>query len=205
MDTFLQLNREKLKTIFIRLSLVLLGVASIVLAIAYLTGNLPNRQLLISIILVTGIGFPLFILSLGYMVWSLNRRARQKVFFKTPFNLIENIGFHKAYLDESSKWALTEEIKEGKLNDFALRMNLSKEKGYHFIEFDIPVEWKKLGKSDYNSLTEKFKQHNAEFRIGSIAKFYDTRQQASQTVSDIKQDLEIFTTLLRHSGFEPKA
>ena len=139
------------------------------------------------------------------MVWSLNRRARQKAFSKNPFNFIENIGFYKAYLDESSKWALTEEIKEGKLNDFTLRMNLSKEKGLHFLEFDIPVEWKKLEKHEYNNLTEKFEQHNAEFRIGSIVKLYDSRQQASQTISDIKQDLEMFTTLLRKEGFVPKA
>lgn len=204
MDTFLQLNKEKLRPVFIRISLVFLGVVSIVLAIAYLTGNLPNGQLLLSIILATGIGFPLFIMFLGYIVWQLNRNSRQKAFSKVPFDQIENIGFYKAYLDDNSKWALTEEIKEGKLNGFILRMDLSKEKGYHFIEFNIPVEWKKLEKSEYSRLTEKFKQHNAEFRIGSLVKQYDTRQKSSQTVSDLRQDLERFTTLLRQEGFEAK-
>ncbi len=81
-------------------------------------------------------------------------------------------------------------------------MDLSKEKGFHFIEFDIPVEWKKLEKNEYSHLTEKFKQHNAEFRLGSVVKQYDTRQQVSQTVSDLKRDLELFTTLLRQEGFK---
>ncbi|MFC4263962.1 hypothetical protein ACFOWM_13795 [Ferruginibacter yonginensis] len=204
MDTFLQLNKEKLRAIFFRLSFALLGVVSIVFLIAYLTCNLPDGQLLFYILLTTTIGVPIFIMLVGYIVWFINLRARQKTFSKVPFNDIEKIGFHKAYLDESSKWVLTEEIKEGKLNGFALRMNLSKEKGYHFIEFDIPVEWRKLEKSEYKSLTEKFKQHNVEFRIGSMVKLYDTRQQILQAVSDIKEDLELFTTLLRQEGFEPK-
>lgn len=204
MDTFLQLNRDKLRPLFIRVSFTFLGVVSTVLVIAYLTGNLPNKQLLLSIILVTGIGFPLFIIFLGYLVWLLNHKARQKTFSKKPFNQIESIGFYKAYLDESSKWALTEEIKEGKLNGFLLTMNLSKEKGSHFIEFDIPVEWKRIEKKEYYSLISKFKQHNAEFRIGSIVKLYNTKQKALQSISDIKHDLEIFTILLRQEGFEPK-
>lgn len=117
---------------------------------------------------------------------------------------MENIGFHKAYIDNTSKWSFTDE-KEGTLNGFTLRMGLSKEKGPHIIEFDTPVEWKKLDKSEFNCLTEKFKQHNVEFRIGSLIKQYDTRQQALQTVYELKQDLEQFTTLLRQEGFEPKS
>jgi hypothetical protein len=181
-----------------------LGVVSIVLAIAYSIGNLPNGQLLLVIILMTGIGFPIFIMCLMYVVWLFNHKARQRLFSKTPFNRIENIGFYKAYLHKCSKWALIEETKEGHLNGFTLRMNLSKEKGYYFIEFDIPLEWKKLEKSLYNSLTKKLKYHNAEFRIESIVKHYDTRQQILQTVSHLEQDLEYFTKILKQEGFEPK-
>ena len=112
---------------------------------------------------------------LGYLIWLLNHRARQNAFSKIPFDQVENIGFYKSYIWDTSKWSFTEEIKEGKLNGFTLRMDMSKEKGRHFLEFNIPVEWKKLDKIEFNRLTEKFKQHNAEFRIGSIAEQYDTR------------------------------
>ena len=104
-----------------------------------------------------------------------------------------------------AKWSFTDEIKEGKLFGFTLRMDLSKEKGRHFIEFEMPLEWKKLDKSEFNRLTEKLRQHDAEFRIGRIVKQYDTRQQAFQTASDLKHDLELFTTLLRQEGFKPKS
>jgi len=203
MDTFLKFNREKLKSIFIRLSLICLGFVFIVLTIAYLTGNFPSRQLLFGILLVTGIGFPVFILLLGYLTWLITRNARQKAFLKIPFNQIERIGFYNAYLDDKSKWSFTDEIKKGQLNGFTLSMDISKEKG-HTLEFDIPTEWKKLDKNEYSRLTEKFKQHNVEFRIGSLVKQYDTKLYAFRTIYDLKQDLEFITTLLRQEGFQPK-
>ncbi len=206
MDTFLELNRQKLKPSFIRIALVLLGLVFVISLIAFLTsGNLPSGQLLFSIILTAGVGFPLFILLLGSLTWLLNHKSRQSAFSKTPFDQIENIGFYRSYKGDTSKWSFTDEIKEGKLNGFTLKMDISKEKGRHFLEFDIPVEWKKIDKSEFNRLTEKFKQYNAEFRIGSIAKQYDIRQHTLQTVSDLKTDLLLFTTLVKEEGFEPKS
>jgi len=181
-----------------------LGFVFIVLTLAYLTGNFPTGQLLIGVLLATGIGFPVFILLLGYLGWRLGQKARQKTFSKSPFNEIESIGFYKAFINHSSKWAFTEEIKEGKLNGFTLRMDLSKEKGRHTIEFQTPTEWKKIDKIEYNRLTEKFNQYHVEFKIGSLVKQYDTKQQTLQTVSDLRKDLELFTTLLRQEGFEPQ-
>ena len=205
MDTFLELNRQKLKPAIVRISLILLGLVSIFLVIVYLTGNLQDGQLLLYIILASGIVLPLFIMLLGYLTWLFNHKARQNAFSKTPFDQIVNIGFYNAYIGDTSKWSFTEEIKEGKLNGFTLRMDMSKKKGRHFLEFDIPVEWKKLDKSEFKRLTANFKQHNAEFRIGSIVKQYDTGQHSFQTVTDLKQDSELFTTLLRHEGFEAKS
>jgi hypothetical protein len=204
MSTFFELNRHKLKPAFLRTSIILLRLVSIVLLIAFLTGNFPDGQLLLSIILVTGVAFPVFILFLGYITWLLNHKARQNAFSKTPFDQIDNIGFYKAFIDDTSKWSFTDEIKEGNINGFILRMDLSKEKGRHFIELDIPVDWKKLDKSEFNHLTKKFKEYNAELRIGSIAKQYDTRQHTIQTASDLKHDLELFTALLQHEGFKAK-
>ena len=203
METFLQLNRDKLTPTFRRLSLVLLGFVSVVLLIAYLTGNFPDVQLLLSIILVTAIGFPLFIMFLGYIGWHVNHRARQKAFSKVPFSDIENIGFYKAYLGDTSKWSFTDEIKLGHFNGLTLTMDVSKEKG-HTLEFDIPTEWKKLDKNDFSRLTEIFKQHNIEFRMGSLAKVYDTRNPEVRTATELKQDLELATTILLKEGFIPK-
>lgn len=204
MDTFLELNRHKLKRAFFLASLVSLGPVALFVLPAYFFGNLQTGQLLTSIILGIGIG-SLFLILLTYLTWLVNRRARHKVFAKAPFYDIENIGFYKSYIGSNSKWSLTEEIREGKLNGFTLRMDFSKERGRHFIEFNIPVEWKKLDKIEFNRLTQKLKQHNIELRIGSLVKLYDTKQQMLPTVSELKHDLELFTTLLQQEGFKPKS
>jgi hypothetical protein len=141
---------------------------------------------------------------IGYFVWLLNHKARQKAFSKIPFNEIERIGFYKSYIGDSSKWSFTDEIKEGKLNGFTLRMDVSKDKN-QTIQFDTPTEWRKLDKSEYGRLTDKFNQHSVKFRIGGLVRHYDTKRPILQTVSDLKQDLELFTTLLRQEGFEPKS
>lgn len=203
MDTFLKLNRNKLSPTFFRLSFVLLGAVFLVLTIAYFTHNLPNRQLLLVIILATSIGFALLIMFLTYIVWLLNCKARKRVFTKSPFNQIENIGFYKAYKGDNSKWMFTDEIKKGTLNGFTLTMDISKEKS-HTLEFEIETKWKELNKSEYNRLMEKFKQQNIEFRIGSLVKYYNIKRPLLKSLSDLKQELELFTSLLHKEGFEPK-
>jgi hypothetical protein len=205
MDTFLKLNRQKLKPAFIRISLIFFGAVLIPLTITYMAGTVPNGQFLLSILIVACVGFPIFIMLLGYLIWQLNHKVRQKVFTTTPFDQVDKIGFYRTHIGDTSKFSFTDEIKEGKLNGFTLKMDLSKEKGRRFIEFDIPVEWKKLDRIEFSRLTEKLKQYNAEFRIGSIVKQYDTRQHTLQTISDLKQDLDRLTAILQQAGFEAKS
>ncbi len=205
MDTFLTLNKDKLKPFFLRISLSFLGFVCIVFVIAYFSeGRLPNGQLLCAILLTAGIGFPILGLLVGYIGWTFNHKSRKKAFSKPPFNNIESIGFYKAFIDDNSKWALAEEIKEGKLNGFILKMDISKEKGRHTIEFETAVEWRKIDKCEYKRLTEKFKLHNMEFRIGSLVKYYNTRLTKLKTVADLEKDLKLFTTLLKQEGLNPK-
>lgn len=202
MNTFLQLNTHKLYPMFVRISLIFLAAVLIPLSITYMTGTVPNEQFILYVILVACIGFPGLIIFFGFLIWQLNHKARQKAYSKKPFDQIEEIGFFKTQIGDTSKLSLIDEIKEGSINGFTLRMDISKEKGPRFIEFDIPVEWKKLDKGEFNRIAEEFKQYNGELRIGSITKRYDTKQHSLQTILDLKQDLELFTKLLRQEGFE---
>ncbi|HRP37871.1 MAG TPA: hypothetical protein PLS50_08760, partial [Candidatus Dojkabacteria bacterium] len=59
-------------------------------------------------------------------------------------------------------------------------------------------------KNEYNRLTEKFKQHHIEFRIGSLVKQFNTKRPILKTVADLEEDLKLFTTLLKQEGFNPK-
>ncbi len=202
MDTFLKLNQDKLKSIFIRISLTCLGFVFVVLVIAYTTGYFPSGQLLIIILLVSGIGFPFLFMLLAYFGWTVNHSRRQHIFTKSPFNEVEGIGFYKAFVDDT-KWAFKDEIKEGIIDGFRLRMDIAKEKR-HSIQFDTSTEWKKLDKTEYRRLTEKFKPYNVVFKIGGLTKYYDTEHSTVNTVSELSDYLKLFTTMLRQEAFEPK-
>ena len=203
MDTFLALNRKKLRFAFFACSLIFLGLAGIVLTIAYFTGNSPNAKLLFAIVAGAGIVFPLFIILLAYMGWHLKRLARKRAFSKSPFDQLESIGFYKSYLNLKTKWFFTEEIKEGKINGFTLTADINRETN-RIIEIEVPVEWQQLNKEEYKRLSEKFKQFNIEFRIGSLVKIYDTKRLTFHTIQELEGDLKHFTQTLRQEKFEPK-
>jgi hypothetical protein len=180
-----------------------MGLVSILLAIAYLTESFPETQLLVAIVLTAGIIFPLLIILTAYLAWLHKRSARSRAFSKTPFNQIEKIGFYKSHSNVKTKWFFTEEVKEGKFNDFIFVLDVCKENN-HIIELEAPIEWKKLDRSKYNRLSEKFRQHGIEFRIGSLVKRYNTKRPTVHTIYDLKNDLHLFTVLLREEGFEPR-
>jgi len=203
MHKFLELNRAKLKFAFTRTSLIFLTVVSIFLGIGYLTGNLPDAVLLFTILFTAGIIFPLFIILITYFTWLHKSSVRRKLFSKTPFDQTKNIGFYKSYLNLNTKWFFTEEVKEGKLNDFLLVVDVCRDKN-HVIEVTAATEWKKLDKSEYTRLHEKFRQYGIELRIGCLVKRYNTKRLTVHTVSDLESDLLQFTSLLKQEGFEPQ-
>lgn len=203
MDTFLTLNKKKLRFAFTTCSLSLLVLAFISLAIAFFTGNFPDAKLLFVILFAAGIGLPLFIILLAYLGWQHKQVSRKKTFSKNPFDQIESIGFYKAYTNQASRWFFTEEIKEGKLNGFTFIADVNREAS-HIIEIEALTEWQKIDKSEYDYLSKKFKQFNIEFGIGSLIKQYDTKRLNFHTIQELKADLIHFTQTLKQENFEPR-
>ena len=131
------------------------------------------------------------------------QKARQKAFSRKPFGQIHEIGFCKIFIGETSRWAFTEEILEGNVNGFIVRANLSEEKPNHTLEFTIPLAWKKIDEQEFKQISQKFQLQQAEFGIGRINKYYNSKSHSLQYVTDLKNDLDSFTTMLRDEGFQP--
>lgn len=202
MNTFLTLNRYKVKFGFIITALTCLSLVSTFLIVAYCTGNFPGWRLLFAIVVVAGIVFPLFIILLAYLGWQYNHNTRRKVFSQLPFDQLESIGFYKSYYNLNTRWFFTEEIKEGKINGFTLAVDINRERR-HIIDVTIETAWKHLDKAEYKRLEEKFKEYNIEFLIGALVKHYDARQPGFISIHELKNDLQYFTLLLQQEGFEP--
>lgn len=113
MTGFLELNRHKIIFAFKVLSITFIILASIPLTIGLFSGELPDLLLLILILLSAVIGFPLLVITLGYLDWLSKQQSRLKAFSAQPFNQLDQLGFLESYLNDKTKWYFTEEIKEG--------------------------------------------------------------------------------------------
>jgi hypothetical protein len=203
MNKFLELNRHKLKFAFTTTALMFLAILLVLLAIGYFKDQLPKGNLLIIIFLVAAIGFPILILIISYLAWQFKQAKKEKAFSKPPFDQLENIGFSNALINTKTKWAYTEEVKVGNVNGFNLIGDVSNNKS-HILEFRVLVALKKIKKSEYERISKKFGNYNIEFELGSLVKKYNTKRLSVHTIQNLKRDLEEFTELLKHEGFEPQ-
>jgi uncharacterized membrane protein (DUF485 family) len=203
MDTFFNLNRAKIRFAFVATSLTLIGFVLLVLTIAYFAKNLPDKELLTAIFLAAGVGLPIFIITLLYIKWLYRKAVRQKAFSLEPFNQLENIGFVNSFSNIETKWHFTEKVKIMLLDGYTLIIDISEESNKN-LELKIPIEWKKLDKTSFNELTDKFNRHNIEVGIGCLKKKYKTNGSQFLKIDELKLDLEKFIELIKEEGFEPK-
>lgn len=201
MNTFFKLNLSKIKFASIFIAVVSLSFVSIVLIIAYAKGHLPNRNLVAAILLASTIAAPIFIISLAYLGWTYNQFKRKTVFSKFPFSQLEDLGFYKSLKNEKSKWFFTEEIKEGEINGFMIKCDLSEEKS-NAIEFEVLNTFREIDKTDYRRLEKLFAEHNAYFKLDTIAKTCAVKKTKAFTTEDLKKELHEFTVLLKQEGFK---
>ncbi len=200
MDTFYKLNRVKIRYAFVATSLTSIGFVLLVLMIAK---NLPDKELLFVIFLAAGFGFPVFIIILSYIKWWYRKNVRLKAFSIEPFNQLQNIGFVDTFLNIETKWHFTEKVKTTLFDGYTLIVDIS-EKSNKALELEIPVEWKKLDKTSFNNLIDKFNRLNVEFDIGCFKKRYKTKGQTFLKIDELKLDLEKIVELIKEAGFKPR-
>lgn len=203
MDGFLKLNRHKLKFAFVSTSLIFLSIAIIFLVIGYFNNQLPNTILLITILLVAGIGLPIFIMALAYLEWLFKRKVRNRAFSKPPFDQLENIGFSKSFINEKIKWFFTEETKEGSINNFKIKCDITRENSKK-IQFKAFVEHKQIDKNEFKRLEHYLKKHEITFDFGGFTKTHDIRRPEIVSAKQLESDLFEFIELLKKEGFEPR-
>lgn len=103
MDSFLQLNKHKLKFAFTLVAFIFLITILALLALIYFNGGKIEFDLLVVLLLVGVIGFPIYIVVLAYFGWSSLRKKRMRAFGTPPFDKLETIGFTKSLFRENTK------------------------------------------------------------------------------------------------------
>ena len=117
-------------------SLIFLSIALISLVIGYFNEHLPDTVLLIIILLVAGIGFPIFIMALAYLEWLSKQSVR-------------NRAFSKSFINEKTKWFFKEETNNGTINNFKIKCDITRENSDK-IQFKAFVNHKQINKNELN-------------------------------------------------------
>lgn len=203
MNEFLKLNKHKLPFAFISTSLAFLAIALVFLAIAYFNNQFPDLSLLIIILLVAGIGFPVFIIMVAYLEWLSKRRLRIKAFSVKPFDQLDKIGFTKSFINEKNKLYFTEETKEGIFNDFRIICDVTR-KNPKTIQFKALIKHKQIEEDDLKKLENQLKTQNIVFDFDGIIKMYNLKRLTIHSIIQLESDLVKFTELLKKQNFEPE-
>lgn len=203
MDGFLKLNRYKIRFVFVTTSLLFLSIAIILLIIGYLNEQLPDIILLTTIFSVAGIGIPIFVIAVSYLEWLSKQRMRKRVFSKTPFDKLPKIGFKKSFLNEKTKWYFTEETKEGVINNFKIKCDITRENS-KMIQFKALVEYRQIDKNELKRLEQHFHKYDVIFDFEGLTKMVDINRQTINTEQQLESELRKFTELLKNENFEPK-
>ena len=202
MDGFLKLNIHKLRFALIATSLIFLSLALILLVISYFNEQLPDPVLLIAIILVAGIGFPIFIIAIAYLEWLLKRRVRRRAFSKSPFDKLSKIGFNKTFINVKSKWFFTEETKEGIVNNFKIKCDKTRENSKK-IQFKAIVEHIQIDKNEFKRLEQLFNKYDIIFDSEGLTKLVDINRPKKFSLQQLESELLKFTELLKSENFKP--
>ncbi len=200
MDSFLDNNRQKMKYAFKATSLIFLIIVLIVLILGSINNQLPDFWLFLTVILIAGLFFPVFIIGLAYLNWYNTTKIRKRIYGMNPFDGLENIGFTKSYLNKETKWFFTEEIKEREINDFRIICNA--EPG--IIEFTALTEPLKLDKNEYKNLKVRLKEYGLSLNFEGIAKQYRVKRLKIDSIDELKKDLEQFVNFLKHEKIKPR-
>jgi hypothetical protein len=168
----------------------------------FLKDELPDDALLIAILLVGGIGFPLFILILGFIEWAINRDFMNKMLSHAPFNQLSEIGFALTKSGDQSKWQFTEEIMYGTVNNYAVFIHVDRS-NKKSVEFKVPVHFQdRLEKSEYKRLIKKYQELEIGFSYAGFSKVYKVERTNQMSISDFKSELENYVLEIKKEGFE---
>lgn len=193
-NEFIKLNRRAILTGLIGMSIVGISFILLLFLIALLTnGQLPDLQLTITIILTTGIGFPIFGTIIGFLKWWTDTRSAKKSFNCHPFCELEKINFEKIRLNQNSKSQFIKEIYRGELNGFIVDIEPGFGEQAKYLQFRF---WLKTTDIHGKLNSENFKNPETNSRFYSAITSYHREKHNLKSIEQLKTELiEITDTL----------
>lgn len=155
METFLNLNKIKIRRYFLSIFGFLLTLVLIYLIYTNITNQFPENDILLIMFFSLGVGLPTMVILYLYLIWLGNTTLIRNAFNQKPFNQLEEIGFSIIRINESSKWLLTRETKSVIINNYQIICNIN-EITNGILEFKALTKWKQIDEQKYEELKSGF-------------------------------------------------
>lgn len=198
MNLFWQLNRNKLKSVFLFCSLAFLCAVSVLLAFTFYYNQFPDLNLLIRILIFAGLVLPVFCISVSIIAWILDNKKYLRIISKSSLKELENYGYRYSKVNEDSKWFYTSQKLSKNVNGFDIKLEIIKDT----ISFSLFGFHKGIEESRYNELKKKVKNLNFNvFFVGNFIREINIKNLNDLKIYDLEDDFEELTQLLLKYGY----
>ena len=194
---FLELNKVALKTAFFGTSIVLTFIILVIFSISYFKGNIPEKDMLIVLLLTTSIVFPVFIVLLAFLGWLREYVIFNRNFGSIPFNQVEKVGFEKTV--KKSRWNFQVEYFSGIINEYITDCNSESK----YVLFKFYIKTRQFEKADFKEIQKKLKENDGYFYFDSIIRRFRIKSHELKSITELETELIKFTDILKHEKLEP--
>ncbi len=145
---------------------------------------------------------PVVIFALVGLKGQLKARARIRVFSKTPFCQLDEIGLFKTSTSEGFLWEFEKQKIEGNFDGYVLSCDV-RSCSSRFIAFFASAKNLPFSSIEYYAIENYLSQHNIKsFRKGFL-KVFRVDDEAISSIDRLEKELLEFTYLLRDLGLKP--
>ena len=199
-------NNKKECVIMIRkriLSSLATLVVGVIIGIGLINNQKPDIGLFVTVVLSASIGFPFFIIVVGFLKWSWNSSVTNRNFSSFPFSQLESIGFKKVTKNADSKTKFICDYYTGKIGDFIVDCDVDAQNESKQIRFKYFVNIRPLGKAEYKRIQNDFKALNGFFDFNWISKKYHYKNHRIKSISELEKELTDFGKLIMIENIDP--
>jgi hypothetical protein len=201
-DRFIRGNKKAIKTAFKWTSLIFTSIVLIIFGIGLINNQKPDIGLFVIVVLSASIGFPFFIIVVGFLRWSWDSSVTNRNFSSFPFSQLESIGFKKVTKNADSKTKFICDYYTGKIGDFIVDCDIDTQNESKQIIFKYFVNIQPLGQTEYKRIQNDFKAQNGSFDFNWISKKYHYKNHRLKSISELEKELSDFGKLIMKENIE---
>jgi hypothetical protein len=200
---FLKGNKKAIRTAFKWTSLIITSIVLIIFGIGLINNQKPDIGLFVTVVLSALIGFPFFIILVGFLRLSWDSSVTNRNFSSFPFSQLESIGFKKVTKHTDNKTEFKCDYYTGKIGDFIVDCDVDTQNESEQIRFKFFVNIRTLGKTEYKRIQNDFKELNGFFDFNWISKKYHYKNHRVKSISELEKELIDFGKLIMMENIEP--